>query len=70
VLASAQTIARLRATEPDTAKAVDEWLASSGTKEEAVRALLLRTRFAWVAVLVDPQTAQPVKMILGEKIGG
>jgi hypothetical protein len=70
VLASAQTIARLRATEPDTAKSVDEWLASSGTKEEAVRALLLRTRFAWVAVLVDPQTAQPVKMILGEKIGG
>jgi hypothetical protein len=70
VLASAQPIARLRATEPDTAKAVDEWLASSGTKEEAVRALLLRTRFAWIAVLVDPKTAQPVKMILGEKIGG
>ena len=31
-------------------------------------ALLLRTRFAWVAVLVDPKTAQPVKMLLGEKI--
>jgi len=50
-------------------KAVDEWLASSGTKEDDVRCLLLRTRFAWVAVLVDPKTAQPFKMILGEKIG-
>ena len=70
VLASADTVARLRANEPVTAKAVDEWLASSGTKEDAVRVLLLRTRFAWVAVLVDPKTARPVKMILGEKIGG
>jgi hypothetical protein len=68
VLASAQTIARLRATEPETAKAVDEWIASSATREEAVRALMLRTRFAWVAVLVDPQTARPVKMLLGERI--
>jgi len=69
VLASADTVARLRASEPATAKAVDEWLASSGTKEDDVRCLLLRTRFAWVAVLVDPKTAQPFKMILGEKIG-
>ena len=68
VLAKADTIARLRVTDPDTAKAVDAWLAASGTKEDAVRALLLRTRFAWVAVLVDPKTAQPVKMVLGERI--
>jgi hypothetical protein len=68
VLARADTIARLRATEPVTSKAVDAWLASSGTSDEAVRALLLRTRFAWVAVLIDPGTAQPVKMLLGEKI--
>jgi hypothetical protein len=33
-----------------------------------VRALMMRTRFAWIAVLVDPKTAQPVKMLLGEKI--
>jgi hypothetical protein len=68
VLAKADTIARLRSTDPETAQAVDAWLASSGTKEDAVRALLLRTRFAWVAVLVDPKTAQPVKMVLGERI--
>ena len=68
VLAKAETVARLRATEPVTAKEVDAWLASSGTKEADVRCLLLRTRFAWIAVLVDPKTAQPVKMVLGEKI--
>lgn len=68
VLAKADTIARLRVTDPVTAKAVDEYLAASGTKEDAVRSLLLRTRFAWVAVLVDARTGQPVKMVLGERI--
>jgi len=68
VLARADTIARLRATEPMIAKAVDEYLASSGTKDDEVRSLLLRTRFAWIAVLVDAKTAQPVKMVLGERI--
>lgn len=68
VLAHAATIERLRVTEPETAKAVDAWLASSGTKPGDVRALLLRTRFAWIAVLVDPKTAQPVKYLLGERI--
>jgi hypothetical protein len=69
VLAKAETIARLRASEPVTAKAVDEYLAASGTREDEVRSLLLRTRFAWVAVLVDAKTARPVKMLLGERIG-
>ena len=68
VLAKAVTIARLRVAEPVSARNVDKYLASSGTKEEDVRALLLRTRFAWAVVLVDPKTAQPVKMLLGEKI--
>jgi hypothetical protein len=69
VLAKADTIARLRVAEPVSAKAVDKYLASSGTREDDVRALMLRTRFAWLAVLVDPKTAQPVKFLLGEKIG-
>jgi hypothetical protein len=68
VLAAAVSIEKLRKDEPLSSKGVDEWLASSGTKESEVRALLLRTRFAWVAVLVDPKTAQPVKMLLGERI--
>lgn len=68
VLAAAVSIERLRTREPVSAKAADAWLASSGTKESEVRALMLRTRFAWVVVLVDPKTAQPLKMLLGEKI--
>jgi hypothetical protein len=69
VLKTAMSIEKLRADEPLTARAVDAWLAASGTREADVRAHLLRTRFAWVAVLIDPKTAQPVKMLLGEKIG-
>jgi hypothetical protein len=68
VLAQAVTVARLRAAEPVTARAVDAYLASSGTNEADVRALMLRTRFAWLAALIDPKTAQPLKMLLGEKI--
>ncbi len=68
VLAKADTIERLRKTEPAIAKVVDEYLKSSGIAEADVRSLLLRTRFAWVAVLIDPKTAQPLKMLLGEKI--
>jgi hypothetical protein len=68
VLATAMSIDKLRKDEPVSSKGVDDWLASSGTKESEVRALLLRTRFAWVAVLVDPKTAEPLKLLLGEKI--
>jgi len=69
VLGAAVSIEKLRKDEPVNAKAVDAWLASSGTRESQVRALLLRTRFAWIVVLVDPQTAEPVKMLLGETLG-
>jgi len=68
VLAKAESIAWLRAYEPISAKSADKYLASSGTREEDVRALMLRTRFAWAVVLVDSKTARPVKMLLGEKI--
>jgi hypothetical protein len=68
VLAKAMTIAKLRATEPASAPAADAWLKSSATKDDEVRALMLRTRFAWLVVLVDPRTAQPVKMLVGERI--
>ena len=68
ILAKAGTVARLRATDPAIAKVVDDYLASSGTKEADVRSLLLRTRYAWLAVLIDPKTAQPVRILLGEKI--
>jgi hypothetical protein len=68
VLAAAMTMERFRVAEPASARETDAWLASSGTPATSVRALLLRTRFAWIVVLVDPVTAQPVKMLVGEKI--
>ena len=68
VLAKAAPVARLRRVEPNIAKVVDEYLASSKTEESAVQVLLLRTRFAWIAVLIDPVTAEPVKMLLAERI--
>jgi len=68
VLAKALSIQKLREAEPANAPAVDAWLASSGTKEGEVRALLLRTRFAWLVVLIDPRTARPVTMVVGERI--
>jgi hypothetical protein len=68
VLAKALSIRKLREAEPANAPAVDAWLASSGTKEDEVRALLLRTRFAWLVVLIDSRTAEPVKSVVGERI--
>jgi hypothetical protein len=68
VLARASTIPRLRATEPAIARMVDDYLVRSATPEGEVRCLLLRARFAWIAVLIDPVNAQPKKMLLGEKI--
>jgi hypothetical protein len=68
VLARAQPIARIRAREPATGRIIDEWLKQSGTSESAVRYLALRARSAWVAVLIDASTGEPVKMLLAEKI--
>lgn len=68
VLAAAMTMERLRKIEPPSARNVDAWLKKEGRADDAVRALLLRTRFAWIVVLVDPATAEPVTMVLGERI--
>ena len=68
VLAAAQPIARIRKNEPETGRIIDEWLASSGTKEADVRYFPLRARQAWVAVLVDAKSAKIVKMLIAERI--
>jgi hypothetical protein len=68
VLKQAWPLARMRKDEPLAAKVVDEYLARSGTKEADVRFLRLRARQAWVAVLIDAKTAEPVKMLISEKI--
>lgn len=68
VLAAAQPIARIRHNEPQTGRIIDEWLAGSGRRESDVRYLPLRARRAWVAVLLDARTAEPIKMLIAEKI--
>jgi hypothetical protein len=67
-LAKSWTIAQLREKEPLVGKIVDEYLARSGTKEADVRFLRMRAPRAWLAVLVDAKTGEPVKMLLSEKI--
>jgi hypothetical protein len=68
VLAQSWPLARMRAQEPQAAKVVDEYLARSGTKESDVRYLRLRAPRAWLAVLIDAKTGEPVKMLISEKI--
>jgi len=68
VLARSWTLARVRQSEPEAAKVIDAWLAQSGTKEADVRYVRMRARRAWMAVLIDARTAQPVKMLITEQV--
>lgn len=68
VLEKAQTLERFTKSEPASGKVVAEYLASAGRKPQDYRYLLLRARRAWVAVLIDPKSAMPVKMLITEKI--
>ena len=66
MLAKAQTIERLRATDVAVARVVESYLQESKTDPASVRYLGLRARRAWIAVLVDPRTAEPVKMLYAQ----
>ena len=68
VLSSAMTPERFRKADEKGGKVVDEWLKRTGTREEDVRCVLLRARKAWVAVVLDAKTAEPVKLLISEKI--
>lgn len=68
VLAGSWPLARMRQLEPQSAKVVDAWLAQSGTREADVRYVPLRARRAWIAVLIDARTAQPVKMLIADSM--
>ncbi len=68
ILAKAQPLSRLRVSEPETARVIDAWLARSGIDEESLRYLRMRTRNAWLAVLVDRSSAEPVKMLVTGKL--
>ena len=67
VLSRAAPLERLRK-DADVGRAVDEYLAGAGSGSQETPSLLLRTRFAWLVVLLDPKTAKPIKMLLGKKI--
>ena len=67
VLAKAQPLERLRK-DADVGPAIDDYLAGAGAGAREIPSLLLRTRFAWLVVLLDPKTAQPMRMLLGKKI--
>jgi len=68
VLRQSWPLRRMRAAEPEAARVVDPYLAASGIKESDVRYLRLRAPQAWVAVLIDAKTAEPIKMLIAEKI--
>lgn len=68
VLKAAWTLARLREREPAEAKIIDATLAASGLKEADVRYVRLRARRAWLGVLIDSRTAEPLAMAIIEKI--
>jgi hypothetical protein len=68
VLAKAQPLSAVKRTEPQAAKAIDEWIAGANVDAQNLRYLRLRGRNAWVAVLIDGRTAEPVKMLVAEKL--
>jgi hypothetical protein len=68
ILAASQPLERIRKDEPETGKIIDAYLARSGKSESDLRYLPLRGREAWIAVLIDARTAEPVKMLLAEKM--
>jgi hypothetical protein len=68
VLARARPLSEVRKTEPGMAKVIDEWVAGAGVPEQALLYLRQRGREAWVAVLIHPASAEPLKMLLGEDI--
>ena len=67
ILARAKPLQEVRRVEPQIGKAIDEWLARSGADEHKLLYVGLRARNAWVAVLIDRQSAQPVKMLVAER---
>ena len=68
ILAKAQPLAAVHRTEPEAAKVIDEWVARSGVDGQNLLYVRLRGRNAWVAVLIDRLSAQPVKMLVTEAL--
>lgn len=67
VLAKAKPLAKLRE-ESEVTAAIDSYVAGADAAARQQPAFLLRTRFAWLVVIVDANSAEPVKMLLGHRI--
>ena len=68
VIEKSLPISRVREIEPQHAKIIDDYLRREGIPESSVRYVLLKAFRAFVAVLIDPNTGHPVKMLIVEKI--
>lgn len=68
VLKAAWTLAKMREMEPAESKIVDAFVKEQGLKEDDIRYVRLKARRAWVAVLIDAKTAEPLKMVITERI--
>lgn len=64
VLPGALPIDAVRRKSPDTARVIDSWLRESGRPDTDVRYFPMRTRYEWIAVLVDAKSGEVVKMLL------
>jgi hypothetical protein len=63
-LSSALAIDKVRRESQDTARVIDAYLKDSGRREADVRYYPMRTRYEWIAVLVDAKSGDVVKMLL------
>ena len=68
MLAKAEPLPDVHKTDAQAAKVVDEWIARAGVDPRNLRYLRLRGRNAWVAVLIDARSAEPVKMLVADKL--
>ena len=66
ILAKARPLARVRATEPQAARVIDAWLTRSGADEHDLLYFPVRARDAWLALLIDRASAEPVKLLVTE----
>jgi hypothetical protein len=68
ILARAQPVERVRATDPKAAAALDAWLLKSGRPAGSVRYLDLRAPLYWVGVVLDAKTGERLDMFIYEKL--
>jgi hypothetical protein len=68
VVESADSLEKLRKKEAQWAKAAEEYMAKEGIKESDVAFVPLRARRAWVGVLIDRKSGDPMRMFVMEKI--